>query len=120
MKRAICLVLALLMCLTLFSCGEPAVNVENDAPDTDDTVQSEVNTETADDTVDTEVTDDLFGTGDGYVQPDEYFYDPGFDYTQNPPFRICIVTKTSDFFTDMVELFLCTLQTFKMLDMPKF
>ena len=103
MKRILCLILALVMCFTLISCGEPAVNAENDTPVTDDTVQGEVNTEPEDDTGDTEVTDNLFGNGDGYVQPDEYFYDPEFDYTQNPNFRICIVTKTADYFTDMVN-----------------
>ena len=45
MKRTICLILALVMCIALLSCGESAVNAENDTPVTDNTVQEDVNSE---------------------------------------------------------------------------
>ena len=90
MKRVISLILALLMCIVLISCGKTDVNAENDAPVSDETAEDEALTEQETDTEEEPVVDPKTIWNGTLEHPDEVgFFDPDYDYTANPRYKVC-------------------------------
>ena len=81
MKRAICLILALLMCFALFSCGEKAVQGNLPVVFAKNGVGANAKQRI-----------DLATVWNGTLEhPDvEGFYDPDYDYSANPRYEVCL------------------------------
>jgi len=88
MKRLLCIILVLIMSVSLISCGaEPAQEETQPVLGVADDTVTEVDTEGKDENNNSSESD---VAAVDYIQPDEYFYDPEFDYSQNPKLRICL------------------------------
>ena len=98
MKRIICLLLALLMCLALVSCHKTDVNVENDEPVSDEPIKDETLTEQENEVEEEPVIDPATIWNGTLVHPDEEgFFDPDYDYCANPRYKVCVFNEWVSF-----------------------
>ena len=104
MKRTICLILALVMCIALLSCGEKAVQEETpDTPADDDTVQGEVNTKDEDITDEEPPVDPKTVWNGSFTRGGEGYYDPERDYSKEERFKVCAFAQEMYIFSDQLD-----------------
>ena len=92
MKRLLCITLALIMCLSLISCGKSDVQEEPPADETVNDVPEVKDEETEEKEEEPPVDPATIWNGTLEHRDEEGFYDPNYDYSANPRYKVCVFT----------------------------
>ena len=101
MKRSLCFVLVILMCLSLLSCGEkPVEETTLTVPDVTEEPVTDTETETKEEEPPVDPKTIWNGT---LVHGGEGFYDPERDYSKEERFKVCAFAYGEYIFTDQMD-----------------
>ncbi len=89
MKRLLCIVLAMIMCLSLLSCGEKPVQDETTPPVPDATEEPVTDTETETKEEEPPVDPKTIWNGTLEHRDEVGFFNPDYDYSANPRYKVC-------------------------------
>ncbi len=103
MKRLLCIVLAVMMCLSLLSCGEKPVQDETPPPVTDVTDDPVTDEEIETEEEEEPPVDPKTIWNGTLTHGGEGFYDPERDYSANPRYKVCYYITYSSVFNDKVS-----------------
>jgi len=103
MKRMLCIILALIMCLSLLSCGEKPVQDETTPPVQDVTDDPVTDTQTETKEEEEPPVDPKTIWNGTLTHGGEGFYDPERDYSGEERFKVCAFTQGTSIFEEQID-----------------